>query len=100
MVEFINCFAVGSARDEGFVEMWRTVNAHMVTRPGYVGHRLHRSLRPDAAYRFVNTAQWESVEAWQAAHDADFRALATGPRWEGITATPALYEIVHEGAAR
>jgi hypothetical protein len=69
----------------------------MAAKPGYVSHRLHRSLTPDAHFRFVNYVQWESAEHWQAAHDAGFRQLLADPQWRDVVPTGALYQTVHEG---
>lgn len=99
MVQFVNCFEVPVGRDDEFVELWRRVNAYMTGKPGYVRHRLNRALRPDARYRFVNLAEWESVGHWQQAHDDGFRALVSGPEWADFPSTPALYEVVHENSA-
>ena len=48
----------------------------MVNQPGYRWHRLHHRVHDDAAFGLVNIVEWESVTAWQAAHDAGFRARA------------------------
>jgi heme-degrading monooxygenase HmoA len=95
MIRFINCFEVPVGRDEEFVELWGVVNTYMQGKPGYVGHRLHRSLSDDARYRYINYVEWASPEAWQDAHDDGFRALVSRPGWEPFTTTPALYEVVH-----
>ena len=39
----------------------------MRQQPGYVSTRLHRSSDPDARFRFVNVAEWETAEAFGAA---------------------------------
>lgn len=96
MVEFINCFEVPADRTDNFLDQWLMVNRYMSGQPGYLGHRMHRAVRPGATYGFVNTARWESVEAWQAAHDEGFRALLSDPAWAGIHSVPGLYEIAHE----
>ena len=46
MVRFINCFEVPAGREDDFLDVFREVNAHMASQPGYVSHRLHRSLSP------------------------------------------------------
>ena len=69
----------------------------MRSKKGYLEHKLHRSLAADAQYRFVNLAQWESVEDFNAAHDEGFRALVSQPHWAAFHSFPALYEVVHEG---
>jgi heme-degrading monooxygenase HmoA len=96
MVRFINCFEVEPGRDEEFLAQWSEVNTYMASQPGYLGHRLHRALSDDARYRFVNYAEWESVEAWRNAHDERFRELVSQPGWAAFPSTPALYDIVHE----
>src|SRR3954463_11512032 len=96
MVRFINCFEVPPGREDDFLEMFATVNAHMTGQPGYLGHRLHRSLAPDAPYRFVNYVEWESADAWRAAHGQEFRELVSRPDWAFFTSVPALYEVIDE----
>ena len=99
MVRFINLFEVPAGRDDEFVARFLTVNDFMAAQPGYLGHRLHRSLATDARYRFVNYVDWESVEHWRAAHGEEFRTLVAGPEWADFTSSPALYEVVHERQA-
>lgn len=99
MIPFVNCFEVPGGQEDAFLALWREVNAYMAGKPGYVSHQLHRSLLPEARFRFVNYALWESVEHWQAAHDEGFRQLLADPAWRSFTSTGALYEVVHEGAA-
>ena len=99
-VKFINAFEVPAGQESRFMRLWEEVNTYMRNKPGYVSHRLHRSLSTEARYRFVNYAEWASVEAFQAAHDDGFRTLVQKAEWKEYTTTPALYEIVHEGGAR
>ena len=98
MVQFVNCFEVPAGREDEFFTMWLEVNAYMKQKPGYVSHRLLRSLSPEAGFRFVNYADWESAPQWTAAHDDGFRSLMRRPEWRDFRSTPALYEVVHEGA--
>lgn len=96
MVKFLNCFEVPAGMEDEFLEHWREVNAYMAAKPGYVGHRLHRSVSPDAKYRFVNYVEWSSPQTWADAHDDGFRALVSQSHWTAFTTTPALYDVVHE----
>jgi heme-degrading monooxygenase HmoA len=98
MVEFVNCFEVPAGREEEFFELWKQVNAYMVVKPGYVSHQLLRSLGPDARFRFVNLAKWDSVQALRAGHDEGFKALISSPEWADFRSLPAPYEVVHENA--
>ncbi len=97
MVTLVNCFEVPAGRESEFFSLWQQVNRYMRAKPGYLAHKLHRSLAPEARYRFVNVAQWESQAHFAAAHDDGFRALVSRPEWAAFTSTPALYEVVHTG---
>jgi heme-degrading monooxygenase HmoA len=99
VITLINCFEVPAGRDQEFFSAFKTVNAYMRGKKGYVGHKMHRSLAADARYRFVNVVQWESSEDCEAAHDEGFRALILKPEWADFRSTPALYEVAHEGIA-
>ncbi len=98
-VQLVNCFEVPVGRDEAFLRLWREVNTYMTAKPGYLGHRLHRSLGPDARYHFVNYVEWSSAQESAAAHDDGFRALVGQPGWRDFTSTKALYEICDEKSA-
>lgn len=97
MVTLVNCFEIPAGQEEEFFALWKQVNTYMRNKKGYLGHKLHRSLAPDAQYRFVNVAQWASAEDFNAAHDEGFRALVSQPDWAAFRTFPALYEVVHEG---
>ena len=57
--------------------------------------------RPDATFRFVNIARWESLERFQAAHDGDeFRRVVSMAGWSEFPSSPALYEVVVEHDAQ
>jgi len=96
VVTLINCFEVPAGHEDEFFASFQKVNAYMRAKKGYVSHKMHRSLAPDARYRFVNVVQWESREACEAAHDAGFRELISQPGLSSVRSTPALYELVHE----
>jgi heme-degrading monooxygenase HmoA len=98
-ITLVNCFEIPSGREDEFFALWQQVNTYMSSKAGYIEHKLHRSLAPDARFRFVNVAQWASVEDFNAAHDAGFRALVGQPAWSAFRSFPTLYEVVHEGSA-
>lgn len=91
-VLLINLFEVPPPDDEDFLSSWEQARRFMRARPGYLGTRLHRSLAPDAYFRFVNIAAWPSAEAFQAA--------VNDPAFLDVTAEmpghahPSLYEVV------
>ena len=91
-VILINPFEVPAGTDdEEFLRGWQRAADYMQRQPGFVSTRLHRALAPDARFRFVNVAEWESPQAFQAAVTSEeFREIAkdAGP------SSPALYEVV------
>jgi hypothetical protein len=92
-VTFVNCMVVTPGDEDAAFAVWREVNAYMVTKPGYRWHRLHRPVTPDAPFGLVNVARWQSAEAWSAAHDDGFRALAVRPDLP-FRPVPTLCELV------
>jgi heme-degrading monooxygenase HmoA len=99
VVTLVNCFEVPPGREGEFFALWQQVNSYMRAKRGYIAHKLYRSLAPDARYRFVNVAQWESEEHFSAAHDDGFRTMVSRPEWAAFRSSPALYEVVHEAKA-
>ena len=94
-VTLINKFVVPPGRDERFVELWTEASNYFRAQPGYLSLRLHKAVSPDAQYRFVNVARWDSLEHFQAAHATEeFRRVVTADGWEEFPSTPALYEVI------
>jgi len=91
-VILINAFEVPPGEDEAFLAGWERQRDLLRDQDGYISTRLHRSLSPDADFRFVNVAQWSSAEAFRAAVGRpEFRAGGFP-----YTAHPALFEVVRE----
>jgi hypothetical protein len=56
---------------------------------------MHRAVSPDARYRYVNLAVWQSAAQFAAAHETDeFRRLVSQPAYREFPSSPALYEVV------
>jgi quinol monooxygenase YgiN len=90
-VTLINPFEIDPENDDRFLESWKKAADFMKRQPGFIKTNLHRSLSPDARFRFVNVAEWESPQHFMAAvQSPDFQALAQSapPNF------PALYEVV------
>lgn len=89
-VLLINSFEVPIGEDRAFMRGWERARDYLRTQPGYVSAALHRSITPDADFRFVNVAVWESAE--------DFRAATSGPEFRDASFPyrfhAALYEVV------
>jgi heme-degrading monooxygenase HmoA len=96
-VTLINSFVVPVGREAEFQAKWTEASGYFRAQPGYLSLRLHRAISPDAHYRFVNVARWESLEAFQAAHATEeFRRVVGAPGWEEFPSSPSLYEVVVE----
>lgn len=90
-VTLINLFEVPTGQDARFLTVWEQTNDHLSSRPGYLGTRLHRSVGPEADFRFVNVALWSSHDAFTTAiTEPGFRAVAYMP----YAAHPALYTAI------
>jgi heme oxygenase (mycobilin-producing) len=93
-VILINAFEVPEGQDDAFVRGWEGARDFLSRQDGYVSSSLHRSLSPDADFRFVNVARWSSVEA--------FRAATSQPDFAGARMPfpfhASLYEVVREDA--
>jgi heme-degrading monooxygenase HmoA len=91
-VVLINPFEVPeNVGDDQFMGGWQRAADYLRSQPGFVGTRLHRAISPNARFRFVNVAEWESPQAFQAAVTSEtFRNMAGGtpPNY------PSLYEVV------
>jgi heme oxygenase (mycobilin-producing) len=91
-VTLINAFEVPPEADEPFVAGWERARDFLSAREAFSQTALHRALRPDAAFRFVNVARVDSPEAWrQAIADPEFPGAKMPFR-----AHPGLYEVVRE----
>ena len=91
-VVLINAFEVPAGEDEAFLQGWERARCFVATQEGYLSTKLHRSLSPEADFRFVNVALWRSAEA--------FRAATSRPEFRN-TPVPypfhaSMYEIVRE----
>jgi heme-degrading monooxygenase HmoA len=91
-VILINPFEVPEGTDdEEFLRGWERAADYMRQQPGFLSSRLHRALRPDARFRFINIAEWSSPQEFQAAVSSEqFREIAGGAN----PGSPALYEVV------
>lgn len=94
-VTLINAFEVPPEGDDRFIGGWERARDFLATKDGFAATALHRALREDADFRFVNVARVDSPEAW--------RQAISDPAFPGgqmpFKAHPSLYEVVHEDGA-
>jgi heme oxygenase (mycobilin-producing) len=91
-VVLINAFEVPPDDDDAFLAKWEGTREFLHNQPGYLATRLHRSLSPEADFRFVNLGRYTSPQAFQAAiGQPGFRQAAAAIQHR---AHPGLYEVV------
>jgi heme oxygenase (mycobilin-producing) len=91
-VVLINAFEVPPDNDHAFLAAWEASRTFLATQPGYLATRLHRSLSPEADFRFVNIGRYASPQAFQTAiGQPEFRQAAAAIQH---SAHPGLYEVV------
>ena len=90
----INPFEVPAEKEEACLEIWERAALYMRKQPGFISTKLHRSLSPDARFHFVNIAEWESPQHFQAAiNSEEFQQLSAGSM-DTFPHFPGLYEII------
>ena len=95
-VTLINPIEVSVGEEEQFLPVWLEAAEHMRNAPGFRSLRLHKSIDPQAKFRFVNIAEWESEQQWQAAVRTQPATIAEVMRKRWPTAYPALYQVIVE----
>jgi heme oxygenase (mycobilin-producing) len=94
-VILINAFEVPLEREHEFLKGWRATAEYMRNQPGYISTRLHQSLDPKAQFHFVNVAEWDSPQAFQAASGRpEFQNLARQLAF--ATPHPSLYRALED----
>jgi heme-degrading monooxygenase HmoA len=91
-VTLITAFEVPPDADEPFTAAWERARDLAAATPGFLGSALHRALREDVSFRFVDVTRVDDPEAWREA-----AARAAFPEGEArFAAHPGVYEIVRE----
>src|SRR3954471_24830297 len=94
-VVLINAFEVPLDADEPFIAGWERARDFRAMKEAYRGSALHRALRSDVDFRFVDVADVDSPQAW--------RDAVSDPAFPGgglpFPAHPGLYEVVLEDGA-
>ncbi len=93
-ITLINPFEVPQGREEQFLKEWTEAAEVIRKEPGFLSSRLHKSLDPQAKFRFINVAQWESAQHFRAAMSKEaFQKLIQKMNY---IAYPGLYEVIAE----
>jgi heme-degrading monooxygenase HmoA len=91
-VVLVNAFEVPHGQEEQLLADWHHAADWMRQQPGFMSSKLHQSLDPDAEFRYVNVAEWESADHFgKAAASSEFQQRISGMT---VRAHPALYRVV------
>ncbi|MDJ1136893.1 antibiotic biosynthesis monooxygenase family protein [Streptomyces iconiensis] len=90
----INRLTVVEGKEEEFRRVVSDISAYMRAQPGFLGHRLHRSVNRPAVY--VETAQWRDAESHRSAMRGEgFRQNVQ--RLAGLaSAEPDIFETLED----
>jgi heme-degrading monooxygenase HmoA len=58
-VTLINVFSVPNGKEDDFVNWWQGVKAAITVQQGFISGKLHRSIKQESRYNFINVAVWE-----------------------------------------
>ena len=93
-VILINPFEVPKGKEDECLAFWEKAAAYLKQQPGFISTRLHRALSPEARFHFINIAEWQSAELFQAAvGSAGFQRLIE-PYMTICPHYPGLYEVI------
>lgn len=90
-VTLINAFEVPVGDEPQFLEQWQKTSDQAKMKNGFIETKLHRALKDDARFLFVNVAMWESEELYHAA----FKTIDVQEgKNSNVHANPALYKVI------
>ena len=90
----INPFEVPAGQEEAALKFWEQAAEYMRRQPGYISTRLHKAISPGVRFTYVNIAEWESAEHFQAAISRDEFKKLTERSQERFPHYPALYTVI------
>lgn len=93
-VVLINPFGIPPGKEAEYLAFWEQAADFMRNQPGFISMKLHRAVAPGAFFHFINVAEWETADEFQAAIQSErFRQL-TQSYTEVFSHYPGLYEII------
>lgn len=90
----INPFEVPAGQEEAALRFWEQVANYMRRQPGFIATRLHKALSPEARFTYVNIAEWESAEHFEAAISREEFKKLTESSQQRFPHYPALYSVI------
>lgn len=94
-VVLINTFEVQAGREDEFLSWWERSSEALRKEPGFIDAQLHKSLKSDSSFQFINIAHWENEAALNEARVRNKEILQSLTVGKG---RPALYEVASQYA--
>ncbi|MHB8595569.1 MAG: antibiotic biosynthesis monooxygenase family protein [Ktedonobacteraceae bacterium] len=89
-VVLINVFEVPVGMENAFVEWWKQCSEALKQEPGFIDANLHRNLKTEAHFQFINVAHWETEESFASARSRNRDIMQSIPAGKGY---PMLCEV-------
>ena len=93
-VILINPFEVPKGKEDEALAYWEKCADLMRTSPGFISTKLHKAITPDARFKFINVAEWESAKHFQDVVASPEFQEVSAPGVEPYPHYPALFEVV------
>ena len=95
-VTLINVFSVPHGKEDEFVKWWQDVKINITSQQGFISGKLHRSIKPENRYNFINVAVWENEEVYWKAYEKSVTPMKAKLEQLGVEMIPALYRVAFE----
>ncbi len=95
-VTLINVFSVPHGKEHEFVKWWQDVKTNITLQQGFISGKLHRSIKPESPYNFINVALWENEEVYWKAYEKSVTPMKAKLEQLGVEMVPALYHVAFE----
>ena len=78
------------------MDWWKRVKENITRQPGFISGKLHKSLKPDSRYNFINVALWDNEEIYWKVYEKSVEPMKTALQNMGVEMTPALFHVAFE----
>jgi hypothetical protein len=89
----INIYSVPKGMEEPFIQWWYGMRQRLISGKGFVAGHLHRNLDENAAFNFVNVAEWEN-DLYSSLYKENVDQMKIEVSKFGAEMTPGLFAVV------
>ena len=95
-ITLINMFSVPKDKEDQFLKWFQDETGNMTKQQGFISGTLHKSIKPDSKYNFINLAIWENEDVYWKAYEKSVTPMKSKLAQLGVEMVPALYNVVFE----